>query len=297
MPMRYGRPDLQFADALSKVSPELQKKVKASSQDFEAVFLNSMFSQMTSSLKGDGPFGDTTGTGVWRSMLTEEYSKSFAKAGGIGISNDGVPHADHAAGQPYRLDARDTRNESSILHGNAAAPNNGGVDGGRGPTKLAEILMDVMSALLGVIERETELVRAGKVREAMALEPQKTDLSRRYVSAVGHLKASQKYLAQTAPELLTTLHRHHDVFRAMLQINLTVLATAHAVSEGIVRGVNTEMQRRNIALHIGRSAAGYCITPLSVSRFRCRRVFHRAADLIILIKITRRFQRRFEHIL
>ena len=32
----------------------------------------------------------------------------------------------------------------------------------------------------------------------------------------------------------------------MLQINLTVLATAHAVSESIVRGVNTEMQRRNM---------------------------------------------------
>jgi flagellar protein FlgJ len=47
-----------------------------------------MFSQMTSSLKGDGPFGDTTGTGVWRSMLTEEYSKSFAKSGGIGISDE-----------------------------------------------------------------------------------------------------------------------------------------------------------------------------------------------------------------
>ena len=30
--------------------------------------------------------------------------------------------------------------------------------------------MDVMSALLGVIERETELVRAGKLREAMAFE-------------------------------------------------------------------------------------------------------------------------------
>ena len=37
---------------------------------------------------GEGPFGDTTGTGVWRSMLTDEYSKSFAKSGGIGISND-----------------------------------------------------------------------------------------------------------------------------------------------------------------------------------------------------------------
>src|ERR1700694_3723255 len=110
---------------------------------------------------------------------------------------------------------------------------------------LAEKLMDVMNALLGVIERETELVRAGKLREAMAFEPKKTELSRRYVDAVGQLKASQKYLAETAPELLTTLHRHHDVFRAMLQINLTVLATAHAVSEGIIRGVNVEMQKKS----------------------------------------------------
>jgi flagellar protein FlgJ len=47
-----------------------------------------MFSQMTSGIKGEGPFGDTPGTGVWRSMLTEEYSKSFAKTGGIGISNE-----------------------------------------------------------------------------------------------------------------------------------------------------------------------------------------------------------------
>jgi hypothetical protein len=32
----------------------------------------------------------------------------------------------------------------------------------------------------------------------------------------------------------------------MLQVNITVLATAHAVSEGIVRGVNVELQRRNV---------------------------------------------------
>ena len=41
--------------------------------------------------------------------------------------------------------------------------------------------MNTMSALLGIIERETELVRAGKMHEAMALEPQKAELSRRYV--------------------------------------------------------------------------------------------------------------------
>jgi peptidoglycan hydrolase FlgJ len=88
MPIRNGRPDYQLADALTKMSPQAQAKAKKSSQEFEAVFLNSMFSQMTSGVKGEGPFGDTTGTGVWRSMLTDEYSKNFAKAGGIGISSD-----------------------------------------------------------------------------------------------------------------------------------------------------------------------------------------------------------------
>jgi len=82
------RADLELADALTKVSPAAQAKAKSTATDFEAMFLNSMFAQMTSGLKGEGPFGDTPGTGVWRSMLTEQYSKNFAKAGGVGISND-----------------------------------------------------------------------------------------------------------------------------------------------------------------------------------------------------------------
>ena len=83
-----SRPDPLLNDALTRVSPDMQKTLRGKAQDFEAMFLNSMFSQMTSGIKGEGPFGDTPGTGVWRSMLTEEYSKSFAKSGGVGISND-----------------------------------------------------------------------------------------------------------------------------------------------------------------------------------------------------------------
>lgn len=137
--------------------------------------------------------------------------------------------------------------------------------------RLAKELMDAMSALLGLVERETELVRAGKLREAMAFETQKQELSRRYVGAVGQLKASQAQLAKSAPELLSTLHRHHDAFRAMLQVNLTVLATAHAVSESVVRGVNAEIQKRNVPntyTAAGRRAApgSRHITPLAVSR-------------------------------
>jgi Rod binding domain-containing protein len=83
-----GRPDLDFAAALAKVSPTAKAKAQKTATDFEAMFLNSMFAQMTSGLKGEGPFGDTVGTGVWRSMLTEQYSKSFARAGGVGIASE-----------------------------------------------------------------------------------------------------------------------------------------------------------------------------------------------------------------
>jgi flagellar biosynthesis/type III secretory pathway chaperone len=137
--------------------------------------------------------------------------------------------------------------------------------------KLAEEILDVMSKLLAVIEKETELVRAGKVREAMALEQQKTELTRRYAIAVETLRVAQEHLAQVAPDLLASLKRHHETFRALLQINLTVLATAHAVSEGILRGVNAEVQRRNVPntyTAAGQRAAPgpRHITPLAISR-------------------------------
>jgi len=83
-----GHSDLSFKAALDKIPPEVQHKFKTTAQDFEAVFLGTMFSQMTAGLKGEGPFGNSVGTGVWRSMLTDEYAKSFARAGGIGLSND-----------------------------------------------------------------------------------------------------------------------------------------------------------------------------------------------------------------
>jgi peptidoglycan hydrolase FlgJ len=88
IPTYAGHRDYDLEKALTKVSPQAQARTKTTATNFEATFLNSMFSEMTSGLKGEGPFGSTPGTGVWRGMLTEQYSKSFAKAGGIGISHE-----------------------------------------------------------------------------------------------------------------------------------------------------------------------------------------------------------------
>ena len=88
MPYVNGHPDYDFAAALEKLSPQVKAKAQTQAQNFEGMFLNSMFSQMTSGLKGEGPFGNTTGTGIWRSMQIEQYSKSFAQAGGVGIAKN-----------------------------------------------------------------------------------------------------------------------------------------------------------------------------------------------------------------
>jgi Rod binding domain-containing protein len=65
----------------------LQARARAKAEDFEAVFLNTMFQQMYTGLEGDGPFGGGTGVGVWRSFLTDQYAKSMVKAGGIGLAD------------------------------------------------------------------------------------------------------------------------------------------------------------------------------------------------------------------
>jgi hypothetical protein len=75
-------------------------------------------------------------------------------------------------------------------------------------------LMDVMDALLAVIEEETALVRGGKLSQAARLEPSKQELSRLYVADTARLKASQPFLAQALPDVLEGLRKRHDLFHA-----------------------------------------------------------------------------------
>ena len=73
--------------AAGKIGAAGQAKTHAAAKDFEAVFLNSMFQHMFTGIDGDGPFGGSGATGVWRSLLTDQYAKSIAKAGGIGLAD------------------------------------------------------------------------------------------------------------------------------------------------------------------------------------------------------------------
>ena len=97
-------------------------------------------------------------------------------------------------------------------------------------------LSDLIAKLRMVVEEETALVHAGKVRNAATLGPVKSELATRLYIVGETMKANAKFLTQSAPASTAALHAMQETFRAVLQRNMVVLATAHAVSEGIVRG-------------------------------------------------------------
>jgi hypothetical protein len=132
-------------------------------------------------------------------------------------------------------------------------------------------LLAAMDALVATVEQETGLVRAGKLKDAMGLEPTKSELARAYVTDSAQVKANLPVLSKQVPQLLEALRKQHDTFNALLQINLTVLATAHAVSEGLIRGAHAEVARKNAPQTYGQSGRatqppGSTAVPISVSR-------------------------------
>ncbi len=72
------------------------KALRASAEEFEAVFVSQMLTQMFDSIEIDPLTGGGNGEEVFRSLLVNEYGKSIAKSGGIGI-------ADHVQREMLRL--------------------------------------------------------------------------------------------------------------------------------------------------------------------------------------------------
>jgi len=56
-------------------------------QDFESFFISSMLETMSSGLDVDPMFGGGSAEEVFRSLLNQEYARTFAQAGGIGVAD------------------------------------------------------------------------------------------------------------------------------------------------------------------------------------------------------------------
>jgi len=132
-------------------------------------------------------------------------------------------------------------------------------------------LNTILDRLMETIEEETTRVRAGRLREAADLGETKTELSRRYSIESERVMAALDMIAGALPDEIAALRERNAAFRAALQTNLTVLATAHAVSEGIIRGVSGELARKRAPSTYGATGRANAPStkasqPLAISR-------------------------------
>ena len=104
-------------------------------------------------------------------------------------------------------------------------------------------LTEIMDELETVVVEETALVRAGKLKQASVLGQKKSALSTLYFKMVGEVRA-QKLMSRAVPQDKSALADRHKKLHATLKTNLMVLATAHAVSEGIMRRLSGDLARK-----------------------------------------------------
>jgi hypothetical protein len=129
----------------------------------------------------------------------------------------------------------------------------------------------VLDRLMETVEEETARVRAGNLREAAGMGEAKAELSRRYSIESERVMAARTLIATALPDAFDALRKRNAAFQVLLQTNLTVLATAHAVSEGIIRGVSGELARKRAPSTYGASGranapAAKASQPLAISR-------------------------------
>jgi hypothetical protein len=130
------------------------------------------------------------------------------------------------------------------------------------PTEAEKMLADLaalIEKLSGVIEQETALVRAGHLRSASALTQAKAELAGRIYVAGERLRANAAFLCKAAPAHCAALAKLQDGFSAMLKKNMVILATAHSVSEGIMRRLSSDLARKAAPQVYG--ASGRAATP------------------------------------
>jgi Rod binding domain-containing protein len=68
-------------------SGRAKEKISEAAVEFEAVFISEMMKPMFEGISTEAPFGGGKGEEVFRSMLLQEYGKTMAKTGSVGVAD------------------------------------------------------------------------------------------------------------------------------------------------------------------------------------------------------------------
>ena len=115
---------------------------------------------------------------------------------------------------------------------------------------------------------ETELMRTGRIGDALALTDLKQERAGVYMRLLESVKANAIALARFAPDGVDALKARHGAFARALHLNQTVIATVKSVSESLVRGLQSELSAsRALSVYGPGAAAAHAPTaqPLTLS--------------------------------
>lgn len=108
-----------------------------------------------------------------------------------------------------------------------------------------------LAALVDVMNQETTLLRAGHLRQASQLTPDKTRLAQDYVTFARAIQRQSARLSAEAPALVDRLRAGHESLATQMAENLRVLATAKTVTEDVLTDVARKVGQQNRAQTYG----------------------------------------------
>jgi hypothetical protein len=120
---------------------------------------------------------------------------------------------------------------------------------------LVDSVIQALTALARVVDEETQLMRDGRLEEALEREGRKSELAGAYMKGLETVKANAVALARFSPEGVMRLKEAHLEFQGLIETNQAVLATARAISESIMRDLATQTGTQTRASGYGPTAA------------------------------------------
>lgn len=118
-------------------------------------------------------------------------------------------------------------------------------------TELCMRAEQALSALVDIMNQETVLLRAGHMRQAAQLTPDKTRLAQDYVGFARAVQRQAVRLDSEAPAALERLRAGHESLATQMAENLRVLATAKTVAEDVLSDVARMVGRQDRARTYG----------------------------------------------
>lgn len=102
---------------------------------------------------------------------------------------------------------------------------------------LSNALEKTLAELSVVLTLETQFAKAGKLRDAINLQPDKARLTNEFIQVTERFRANVAFYKQELPQTIEKVRKLHEKFHVEVARNMAALATAKALAESLISEV------------------------------------------------------------